>query len=62
MQEALVALLVLGGLGAFYAVTYTLNRRIPVPEGCEELQATCAGCNIHTCGNHPSSLPKGEQQ
>jgi hypothetical protein len=55
MEQFIVALLVLGSLGAFYAVTYALNHKIPVPEGCEELQSTCAGCNIHGCGNHPSS-------
>lgn len=44
----------LGILGAFYALVYYLNHKTPVPEGCEDLKASCKGCHDFSCGNHPS--------
>ena len=48
------AVLLLAGLGAFYALGYVLNHRTPVPKGCEDLKAECEGCHDFSCGNHPS--------
>ncbi|HAM64092.1 MAG: hypothetical protein A2Y20_01975 [Firmicutes bacterium GWF2_51_9] len=48
------AALYIGALGAFYAVAYYLNHKTPVPAGCEDLKASCNGCAIGSCGNHPS--------
>ncbi len=41
-------------LGAIYAFFYVLNHKTKVPEGCENIKATCKGCTMTSCGNHPS--------
>lgn len=53
------ALLMMLGLGLFYALTYLLNRNTPVPEGCEDLAASCHGCSISSCELHPEQRPEG---
>ena len=58
----LAAILVLAGLGAFFAVGYVLNSRTPVPEGCENLKAECEGCRITSCAHHPVKQTEGEKE
>ena len=41
-------LIVLIGLFIF---TYLLNKRTPKPEGCENLEENCEGCQITSCLN-----------
>lgn len=54
MNNALIAFIYTGILGAIFALVYTMNRKTPVPEGCENLKAECGGCHDISCGNHPS--------
>ena len=51
MIYAIVLFAVMGG---FYALLYYLNHKTPVPKGCEDAKAQCAGCRVTSCGNHPS--------
>lgn len=54
MLAAVILFVVLGGI---VALGYVLNKKTPVPEGCENLKENCEGCRITSCVNHPS---KGE--
>lgn len=54
MENIMGGVFYLGVLGAFYALVYYLNHKTPVPEGCEDLKASCKGCHDFSCGNHPS--------
>ena len=54
MFAAVILFVVLGGI---VALGYILNKKTPVPEGCENLKENCEGCHITSCINHPS---KGE--
>lgn len=48
-------ILILAGLGAAYALVYYLNHKTPVPEGCEQYQQACQGCQDFACANHPDN-------
>lgn len=41
------------GLIAFYLITYTLNKKTPIPEECiEDLKkASCGGCKNFACSH-----------
>lgn len=54
MPQALGVLLVLGVLAGAYGLLYYVNKKTPEPEGCEEIEHTCSGCQITSCGRHPS--------
>ena len=41
-------------LAAFVGLGYILNKRTPVPKGCENLKENCEGCHIVSCIHHPS--------
>ncbi len=45
----LFAILIAGGLFAFYAWAYQANHRTPVPEGCENARPDCQACGIADC-------------
>ncbi|MDY0213946.1 MAG: hypothetical protein RBS24_00235 [Bacilli bacterium] len=49
----LLAIIVFSMLVALYIGTYLLNKRTKKPAGCEDLTASCTGCAITSCGNHP---------
>ncbi|MCF0112068.1 MAG: hypothetical protein HUJ58_09225 [Erysipelotrichaceae bacterium] len=60
MRQVLGLLGVLGTLGSLYAVLYYFNKKTPEPEGCEEIQNSCSGCGITSCGRHPSHMSTEE--
>ncbi len=41
-------------LGSIYAILYYLNRRTPVPQGCESLKSQCKGCQDYSCQHNPA--------
>lgn len=51
-----MAIVVLAGLGAFYALAYFLNQSTPLPEGCEEIEAACSSCSSGTCSVKPKNI------
>lgn len=57
-MQAIGLILVLGGLGSVYALLYYMNKNTPKPEGCEEIESSCSGCHITSCGHHPSQNEK----
>jgi len=54
-MELLWSLLVLIGLIGLFIGSYLLNKSTKKPEGCENLNAECGSCPIHTCINSRKS-------
>lgn len=54
MAKGLIALAYMAMLGGLYCLVYYLNKKTPVPAGCENLKADCEGCKITSCGNNPA--------
>ncbi|NLG82912.1 MAG: hypothetical protein GX490_10430 [Bacilli bacterium] len=48
MQALYIALLITG-LGAFFAIGWYLNKKTPLPEGCELPSLACEHCMSSTC-------------
>ncbi len=48
MQYLYIALLITG-LGAFFAIGLYLNKKTPLPEGCELPSLKCEHCASSTC-------------
>ncbi len=49
MGKQIIAIVVLVALVFIFIGLYLLNKKTPVPEGCENLNADCIGCPIHSC-------------
>lgn len=47
------AVLLIAILGAVYALVYYLNQNTAVPEGCDDIGATCTSCSSSTCSVKP---------
>lgn len=41
--------IVLGVMIGIFLLVFLLNKKTPVPEGCEDLEAECATCPVKTC-------------
>ena len=54
--------LVVFGLGAFYAIGIYLNKKTPLPEGCELPSLKCEHCSSSSCsyseGNRVQEIKK----
>ncbi|MCR5229569.1 MAG: hypothetical protein K6D03_05540 [Solobacterium sp.] len=48
-MNGLYAVLVAGVLLGLYVILMTLNKKTPVPEGCENLRPDCKACGIADC-------------
>lgn len=51
MDPKLIAVIVLVVLVGFFLLTFILNKKTPKPEGCEDLNAKCDGCQITACSH-----------
>lgn len=49
-------ILFLAALVGFFIFVYLMNRKIPVPPGCEDLLPDCQSCSIHSCAKHPTQM------
>ncbi len=38
---------------ALFIGTFLLNKKTKKPDGCENLDETCAGCQLIQCSHHP---------
>ncbi|WP_297238541.1 hypothetical protein [uncultured Faecalicoccus sp.] len=57
----ILAALFFGILVLVYIGLYLMNKKTPLPEGCEDLKADCEGCHDFSCTHHPSHyMEKGE--
>lgn len=62
-----IAIVVIIGLVVLFFVTYVLNKRTPVPKGCESLIDTekCHGCSNSACKyykDEEENLEKGNDK
>ncbi len=48
----IIAIIIIAALAATFIISFVINRKTPVPEGCENLKITeegCANCQIEEC-------------
>ena len=46
-------------VGAFVG-SYLLNKKTPKPEGCENIDDSCEGCQITSCPNRKEKIEEDE--
>ena len=51
VTSILVAGLVMTGLVVAFVFSYLLNKKTPKPEGCENIDENCEGCQITSCSH-----------
>lgn len=49
----LIAILLFVVLASLFVIGTVLNAKTPKPEGCEDVDAACEGCNITSCLKNP---------
>lgn len=54
MDGHVVALIIFVALSAIFIVGYVLNKRVPIPEGCEEIDESCLHCANTFCKHNPN--------
>lgn len=53
-MKIVFAILFFALLVTIYIVLYLMNKKTPLPEGCENLKADCEGCKDYACTNNPA--------
>ena len=53
-MKIVLAILFFALLVTIYIVLYLMNKKTPLPEGCENLKADCEGCKDYACTNTPA--------
>lgn len=53
-MKIVLAILFFALLVIIYIVLYLMNKKTPLPEGCENLKADCEGCKDYACTNNPA--------
>ncbi len=53
-MKIVLAILFFALLVTIYIVLYLINKKTPLPEGCENLKADCEGCKDYACTNNPA--------
>ena len=54
-MEFIVALIILIILSSIFILSYVLNKRVPKPEGCDEIDESCLNCSNSLCKNKPKN-------
>jgi hypothetical protein len=57
---ALIGVGIVTILVTLFIVGYRINKKTPIPEGCEDLTSDCAGCAITSCSLHKPTIDKVE--
>lgn len=53
-MKIVLAILFFALLVTIYIVLYLMNKKTPLPEGCENLKTDCEGCKDYACTNNPA--------
>ena len=53
-MKIVLAILFFSLFVTIYIVLYLMNKKTPLPEGCENLKADCEGCKDYACTNNPA--------
>ncbi|HIU13355.1 MAG TPA: hypothetical protein IAD15_04725 [Candidatus Fimiplasma intestinipullorum] len=53
MGSILMAVFWMAILVFLYIGLYVANKKTPKPEGCENLEAGCEGCQLYDCTHNP---------
>ena len=51
--KIIVALILFVILTGIFILTYVLNKKVPKPEGCEEIDESCLNCSNSLCKHNP---------
>ncbi|MBQ0065164.1 MAG: hypothetical protein KBT48_05325 [Firmicutes bacterium] len=60
-MKYILAILFFGAMVGIYIFLYLMNKKTPLPEGCEDLKVDCSGCHDFGCTNHPAHHLKKEE-
>ena len=60
-MRTVLAIVFFGILIAVYISLYLMNKKTPLPEGCENLRADCDGCKDFGCTNNPAHYKAKEE-
>ncbi|WP_296240557.1 hypothetical protein [uncultured Faecalicoccus sp.] len=58
MIKYILAVLFFAALVLIYIGLYLMNKKTPLPEGCENLKADCEGCHDYACLHNPAHKEK----
>lgn len=53
-MKIVLAILFFALLVTIYIALYLMNKKTPLPEGCENLKADCEVCKDYACTNNPA--------
>ncbi|HAV20019.1 MAG TPA: hypothetical protein DCX17_03230 [Firmicutes bacterium] len=56
----LISIIIVTVLVALFITGYVLNKKTPIPAGCENLTTDCASCGITSCSLHKPTSDKVE--
>lgn len=59
LKIVLAGIIMIFLVGAFVG-SYLLNKKTPKPEGCENLDENCEGCQITSCPNRREKIEEEE--
>ena len=51
--QILVAIIIFVVFTGIFIITYVFNKRVPKPEGCEEIDESCLNCSNSLCKQNP---------
>lgn len=53
-MKEFVPIIIIAGLALIFALTYVLNKKTPIPEGCLTKidEIACNSCHNHSCSHH----------
>jgi len=58
--SVIIGIAIIAALVGLFILGYVMNKRTPVPAGCENLTPDCEGCAISSCSLHRPSSDKVE--
>lgn len=61
LRVVLAVLIILICIGLFI-FTYYLNRKTPKPDGCENMDGQCEGCQMTSCSHYIKNNEEGEEK
>ena len=54
MEGPIVAVIIFVALTVIFIVSYRMNKKVPIPEGCEEIDESCFHCSNMLCKHNPN--------
>lgn len=61
-MEMLFAIILFVILSGIFILTYVLNKRIPKPDGCDEIDESCMNCSNTLCKHSKKNNENNNQE